>query len=196
MSQGDLSERMCDAGVNWSQGTLSRIERGDRSVRAVELPALARALDTKVATIVGDHTQASAAILDRLSDEMHGAEDAASELRRELEYQLAQLDKERWTLDRAYLAVETIQAYARGVVTRDLTSDDVAHLHVLELFEVVALVREAGATDDELSSITPSAVGNSPKARAQKAEDDWLRNGVTPILRAIAQRVRKEQHRG
>lgn len=43
--QSELSERLEIQGLVWSQATISKVERGDRPVRATEIPAVARALD-------------------------------------------------------------------------------------------------------------------------------------------------------
>lgn len=47
MSQAQLTEELKAAGVHWSQGTLSKVENGDRPVRLSEGPALANALGIK-----------------------------------------------------------------------------------------------------------------------------------------------------
>ncbi|MEN4420637.1 helix-turn-helix domain-containing protein [Mycobacteroides chelonae] len=44
LSQGELSDRLRQAGLNWSQGTVSRVETGDRPVRFVEALTLAGVL--------------------------------------------------------------------------------------------------------------------------------------------------------
>lgn len=46
--QSALSERLAAHGLTWSQATISKVERGDRPVRAIELPAVAAALDMSV----------------------------------------------------------------------------------------------------------------------------------------------------
>ncbi|GAA4041044.1 hypothetical protein GCM10023063_28500 [Arthrobacter methylotrophus] len=43
-SQGSFVERLRDRGLNWSQGTLSRVELGDRPVRLVEAAVVAEVL--------------------------------------------------------------------------------------------------------------------------------------------------------
>lgn len=55
LSQADLARRLREAGVNWSQGTLSKVEAGERPVRLVETPAVARVLRTKVYELVYSH---------------------------------------------------------------------------------------------------------------------------------------------
>ncbi|MFQ4148268.1 helix-turn-helix transcriptional regulator [Arthrobacter sp. LAPM80] len=49
--QSDLASLMRTAGVNWSQGTLSRVELGARAVRLTEAPALAGALGVDVSAL-------------------------------------------------------------------------------------------------------------------------------------------------
>ncbi|MFC0247700.1 helix-turn-helix domain-containing protein [Citricoccus parietis] len=46
--QEELSERLAEMGLNWSRVTISKVERGERSVRATELPAVAAALNMTV----------------------------------------------------------------------------------------------------------------------------------------------------
>jgi transcriptional regulator with XRE-family HTH domain len=47
-NQGDLSKTLKAHGLNWSQGTLSKVESGARPVRLAEAQLLATALRTKV----------------------------------------------------------------------------------------------------------------------------------------------------
>lgn len=54
-SQADLAQRLREAGVNWSQGTLSKVESGERPVRLVETPTVARVLRTKIYDLVYSH---------------------------------------------------------------------------------------------------------------------------------------------
>lgn len=44
LKQEDLSKRLKAHGLDWSQGTISKVEAGERPVRAVEIPALADTL--------------------------------------------------------------------------------------------------------------------------------------------------------
>lgn len=44
ISQGELAEQLRSLGTNWSQGTLSRVELGERPVRLVEAAVVAEAL--------------------------------------------------------------------------------------------------------------------------------------------------------
>jgi transcriptional regulator with XRE-family HTH domain len=47
LSQAEMSERLRANGLNWSQGTLSKVETGARPVRLVEVPALSMALNVE-----------------------------------------------------------------------------------------------------------------------------------------------------
>lgn len=49
--QSELSERLEIHGLVWSQATISKVERGDRPVRATEIPAVAQALDMAVSDL-------------------------------------------------------------------------------------------------------------------------------------------------
>lgn len=49
--QSELSERLEIHGLVWSQATISKVERGDRPVRATEIPAVAQALDMDVSDL-------------------------------------------------------------------------------------------------------------------------------------------------
>ncbi|MBM4653538.1 helix-turn-helix domain-containing protein [Rhodococcus hoagii] len=51
LSQGELSEKLRAAGVNWSQGTLSRVETGFRPMRFTEALAVAAVLDVEPADL-------------------------------------------------------------------------------------------------------------------------------------------------
>ncbi len=51
LSQEDLSVRLRAAGLNWSQGTLSRVETGSRPMRFVEALTVAGALGVEVADL-------------------------------------------------------------------------------------------------------------------------------------------------
>lgn len=53
LSQGELSGKLRQAGLNWSQGTLSKVETGQRSVRLVECTILAFVLRTDIYALVG-----------------------------------------------------------------------------------------------------------------------------------------------
>ncbi|MFB2572360.1 helix-turn-helix domain-containing protein [Micrococcus sp. IITD107] len=49
--QEELSDRLAKVGLNWSRVTISKVERGERSVRATEIPAVAQALDMEVSDL-------------------------------------------------------------------------------------------------------------------------------------------------
>lgn len=55
LNQGQLSEQLRASGLNWSQGTLSKVEAGMRPVRLTEAPTLALALRTSVGALVGEN---------------------------------------------------------------------------------------------------------------------------------------------
>ena len=194
---------MRDAGVNWSQGTLSRVENGDRPLRFSEAGALAAALDT-TRDLVGVETDSLVdTLLERFSGEQSGIEDEISDLQRDLQA----------VVDTATV-IEAIQALGEG---RDIgpvevfgrlpmlpddadpfeqasEPDDrsdpfrpnaVALLSSLPVFEVLTLLRMAGADEAILAGITPSAFANSPKARGQEASEDWLRRDVSQLLHRL-----------
>lgn len=48
LSQGELADRLRKHGLPWSQGTLSKVENGDRPVRLAEAPMLAAALGIEI----------------------------------------------------------------------------------------------------------------------------------------------------
>lgn len=48
LSQAELSERLREVGLNWSQGTLSKVESGSRPVRLSEAPIVASVLGTSL----------------------------------------------------------------------------------------------------------------------------------------------------
>lgn len=54
LSQREFSERMLARGVNWSPVTVSKVATGARSVKAVELPAVADALGVAVSDLLGE----------------------------------------------------------------------------------------------------------------------------------------------
>lgn len=51
-NQGDLAEALRAYGLNWSQGTLSKVETGSRPVRLVEVPLLLDVLQAKVDDLI------------------------------------------------------------------------------------------------------------------------------------------------
>ncbi|SDU70607.1 Helix-turn-helix [Gordonia westfalica] len=181
---------MREAGVNWSQGTLSRVENGDRPLRFSEADALAAALDT-TPDLVGIHTEGIAStLLERLGDEANGLDELISEY---------EAERQQWV--DAHEVVASIQALAEGadlpnvsIAGLGLSDGDasdpfrpnaVALLTKVRMFEVVELLRYAGATDDDLAGITPPAFANSPKARGQNADEEWLRESVSPLLQRL-----------
>ena len=54
LSQGDLATRLRDEGVNWAQGTLSKVENGDRPVRLSEGPIVADVLGIDLGMLLAD----------------------------------------------------------------------------------------------------------------------------------------------
>lgn len=52
-NQGQLAELLRENDLNWSQGTLSKVEAGLRPVRLAEAPALALVLRTTIGELVG-----------------------------------------------------------------------------------------------------------------------------------------------
>jgi transcriptional regulator with XRE-family HTH domain len=64
--QVDLARRIREKGVNWSQGTLSKVEAGARPVRLSEAPHVADVLGVELGALLpgGDHvdTQISARV--------------------------------------------------------------------------------------------------------------------------------------
>ncbi|MBT1002632.1 helix-turn-helix domain-containing protein [Paenarthrobacter sp. DKR-5] len=48
LSQSELAQALRSRGVPWTQGTLSRVENGDRAVKLTEAPALASALGSTI----------------------------------------------------------------------------------------------------------------------------------------------------
>lgn len=59
LNQGQLSERLRENGLNWSQGTLSKVESGVRPVRLIEAPTLALVLRTSVSALVDEDRPAT-----------------------------------------------------------------------------------------------------------------------------------------
>lgn len=54
LSQAELSERLRDRGLPWSQGTVSKVELGDRPVRLAEAPMLAESLEVEVEDLLSE----------------------------------------------------------------------------------------------------------------------------------------------
>ncbi|MDF9877480.1 helix-turn-helix domain-containing protein [Cellulosimicrobium cellulans] len=55
LSQAELASSLRDSGVRWSQGTLSKVEAGQRPVRLAEAEAVARELDADIAELLAPH---------------------------------------------------------------------------------------------------------------------------------------------
>lgn len=60
VQQGAFAERLREAGLPWSQGTLSRVESGRRPVRLVEAPLLADQLGVSIDDLLGGATESRA----------------------------------------------------------------------------------------------------------------------------------------
>ncbi len=54
LSQGDLASRLRDEGVNWAQGTLSKVENGERPVRLSEGPTVADVLGIDLSALIDE----------------------------------------------------------------------------------------------------------------------------------------------
>lgn len=83
-NQSQLSASLIEAGLPWSQGTLSRVETGQRPVRLTEAVILAEVLGVPLTELIPGHSSLDAA-LRRVSDKEHNALSSlgwgASELR-------------------------------------------------------------------------------------------------------------------
>ncbi|QSE90302.1 helix-turn-helix transcriptional regulator [Rhodococcus pseudokoreensis] len=53
MTQGQLAEQLRSRGLGWSQGTLSKVETGQRSVRLTEAPVVALVLRVRIDELAG-----------------------------------------------------------------------------------------------------------------------------------------------
>lgn len=61
MKQGQLAQRMTEAGYRWHQATVAKVETQERQVQLGEAHALAAILGVTLQDIVGDPTEAAAA---------------------------------------------------------------------------------------------------------------------------------------
>lgn len=113
LNQGQLSEQLRANGLNWSQGTLSKVEAGMRPVRLIEAPTLALTLRTSVSALVDE-------------DEPKPAGPMPTLLQHEV------LDQQEWIKD-ALMQVRGIRAFASEAIPRlekswDTTSRVLDHL--------------------------------------------------------------------
>lgn len=115
LSQGELSSRLRSAGLNWSQGTLSRVELGQRPVRLSECPPLTLALRTDLAVLLGEE-QAPAAARD-LKPHLVGALPALNTARTKLETLAAELQRACADAADAHRLVKTAIRDFEGVLT-------------------------------------------------------------------------------
>lgn len=55
-TQGQLAAALRSGGLNWSQGTLSKVESGSRPVRLAETPTIIAVLGASVSDLIGSET--------------------------------------------------------------------------------------------------------------------------------------------
>lgn len=185
LAQGDLAQRLRDAGLNWSQGTLSRVENGDRPIRAVELGALATALDSTIAFLAGDHNP-----LDELIDEYAGAFEAGKE---ELEAAREEVRSLEEGLTTSRTALQVLAAVKSGDTAAITNTSAATIAEIVPMYDLVTLLQQAGATDDEISTVIPEAFANSPRARSDFPTAEMMAEQVAPLLRkALGRRMTGE----
>lgn len=80
LSQAQAVRALGEAGLVWSQGTLSKVESGTRPVRLAELPAIARALGVSQSELLAPEDPLSAA-LERMKVVESTAHEAYSDIR-------------------------------------------------------------------------------------------------------------------
>jgi transcriptional regulator with XRE-family HTH domain len=76
--QRDLAEKMTQQGFRWTQGTVSSVEKGERSLKLTEGAALAEVLGTDVQSLVKDEDAA------RIEREYRAVEQALRDAHQEL----------------------------------------------------------------------------------------------------------------
>lgn len=76
ISQGELAHRLRESGVNWSQGTLSRVELGERPVRLVEAAIVAEVLKIDIMRLL----QAEQTPIERIRDEHRSVKEQVQEV--------------------------------------------------------------------------------------------------------------------
>lgn len=189
LTQGDLVKRLRDAGLSWSQGTLSRVENGDRPIRAVELEALATALDSTIADfLAGDHHP-----LDELINEYAGAAESGEEELEAARQEVRTLE-EGLTLSRTALQVITAVRSGDIAAVTNTTVGSIAE--IVPMYDLVTLLQQAGATDDEISTVIPEAFGNSPRARIDFPSKEMMAEQVAPLLRKALGRKKSGEANG
>lgn len=126
ISQIDLARSMERQGYPWTQSTVSAIERGERVLRASEIPALTSALGTTVTTLFeGNGAVAATAglALIEASDKLSEALEFALE-RRVVWNAVPDRAKETWTVSAAPTAISP------------LIADTLTLRHMLDLWQI------------------------------------------------------------
>src|SRR5664279_107210 len=62
LSQGDMADLLRRQGIPWSQGTLSKVETGDRPIRLSEAPLVAHALGLELEELAAGKSRVAAAL--------------------------------------------------------------------------------------------------------------------------------------
>lgn len=150
LGQQDLAERLRARGLNWSRVTVSKVETGNRTVKASELPILADALGTEV------------------HDLFSTAEDALKRGFHQAHRQVAFIRAQRWQLEQV---ADDVQQRIDGVLDQER-----GHLNTVALFSLLMVMRD---DIDRLVSVNwskPQVVefAHSAIEAAQQDLLDWL----------------------
>ncbi|OLT09309.1 hypothetical protein BJF77_11010 [Kocuria sp. CNJ-770] len=77
--QRDIAERMTNRGFKWTQGTVSSVEKGERSLKLTEGAVLAEILGTDVQSLIADEEAA------RLERDFRAGQTALTDARQEIQ---------------------------------------------------------------------------------------------------------------
>ena len=156
LSQGGLAGRLQAAGLAWSQGTLSKVENGDRPVRLSETRALAKVLDIPWYLLL------------QSADPISNASDRLDRERNEVSKLLADAEERRHMLKISLTGLAALKAVTQGRSAKTtLTSEQFCALTFMEmkLHEVIDVMGQLGVDHEMLARGLPDGYNDLPTTR-------------------------------
>ena len=150
IGQQELSDRLRARGLNWSRVTLSKVETGNRTVKAAELPTLLDALGAELGDLF---------------------DNAGDELRRGLtnaHHAVGYARAQRWQLEQV---AGDVERRLRGVCEQERSAVNVIALHRLMILirDDPDRLRSVNWGRDRVADLSRHALGSE-----QQAVKDWL----------------------
>ncbi|MDG3014149.1 helix-turn-helix domain-containing protein [Speluncibacter jeojiensis] len=145
-TQGDLAKRLQQVGLNWSQGTLSKVENGERPVRLSETSSLTSVLGVEGLELMSPHDALSSAML-----RLHVEIDRLSQVIREA-------DEERSQLDLCQQALSMLLAAAQGKqISTSQTAESLLAIAFsgIQMHEAIEITEQLGVPRDAVAKHVP-----------------------------------------